>query len=52
MRVFRNTRKDHGEFEIIVELNIGELYFTERAARELRDRLSSILAEMKKEGKK
>jgi len=49
MKVRRNTKKDRAEFEVIVELNVGEFFFTERAARELRDRLSSVLAELKRE---
>ena len=47
--VRRNKRKDAGEFAVIIELNDGEHFFTERAAKELRDKLSSILAEIKKE---
>ena len=46
--VRRNKRKDAGEFAVIIELNAGEFLFTIRAAKELRDKLSSVLAEIKK----
>ena len=49
--VQRNKHKDAGEFAVIVDLNDDEHFFTERAARELRDKLSSVLAELKKEAK-
>lgn len=51
MKVRRNTRKETNGFDIIVELSDGEHLFTARAAKELRDKLSSVLAEIKKEGK-
>lgn len=51
MKVRRNTKKNADEFAVIIELNAGEFFFTERAAKELRDRLSSVLAELKREVK-
>ena len=49
--VRRNKRKDAGEFAVIIETGAGEFFYTERAAKELRDKLSSVLAELKKEAK-
>lgn len=48
--VRRNERKNAESFKVIIELNIGELYFTYRAAKELRDKLSNLLADAKKRG--
>lgn len=46
--VRENKKKDSCEsFPIAIKFNTGELYFTERAAKELRDKLSSILSIMK-----
>lgn len=47
--VRRSQKKNATEFPIIIELNVGELFFTIRAAKELRDKLSSVLAQIKME---
>jgi len=52
IEVTRNKRKVNQDFPIIIKLSIGELFFTERAARELRDKLSSVLADIKKEAER
>jgi len=49
MKVRRNQKSNAAEFQIIVELNIGELFFTIDAATKLRNELSNVLAVLKKE---
>ena len=50
MTVKENKRKNADEFPILVGFNIGEIYFTTRAAAELRDKLDSVLHNLKQKG--
>jgi len=45
--VRENKNKDAEQFPITIELNAGKLFFTVRAAKELRDKISSVLANKK-----
>lgn len=49
--VRKNKKKEHEDFAVIIHHGGEDFFFTERAARELRDKLSSVLAELKKEAK-
>ena len=49
--VRRNKKKDFQEYAVIIHHGGEDFFFTERAARELRDKLSSVLAESKKGAK-
>ncbi|MBU1080889.1 MAG: hypothetical protein KKB59_10425 [Spirochaetes bacterium] len=41
----RESKKNNAKkFPVIIELTSGELYFTVRAAKELRDKLASVVA--------
>ena len=43
MRVYESKKGNKDSFPIILELNDGKHYFTDRAAIELRDRLDAII---------
>lgn len=49
--VRRNKANNGDQFPIVIQTNAGKFFYTERAAKELRDKLSSILAELKNRGK-
>ena len=51
MKVYRNDGYKADEFPIVMRLTAGDTFPTVRAAKDLRDRLSSVLAEIKKEAK-
>ena len=51
MKVYRNDGYKADEFPIVMRLTAGDTFLTVRAAKDLRDRLSSVLAEIKKEAK-
>lgn len=48
MKIRESTRKDADQFPVIVELNDGPHYLIMRAAVELRDKLASVIANIKK----
>lgn len=50
MTIKENKRKNANEFPVLVEFNSGEIYFTVRAATELRDKLDSVLHNLKQKG--
>lgn len=50
IEVRENKKKNASEFQIVIVTNMGEQFFTLRAAKELRDKLSSTLANIKNKG--